>query len=280
MKRTLLTETGFAGDDGCDLRAWVSPPCPAIENPTAIVLLHGGGPDHRMFLPLVEEIPGDFTVILPDIRGYGRSLCRDPSCHRWSQYASDVVALLDALGISRAIVGGAGLGGTVALRVAIEHPEHVLGVFVIGLEDIEDDDAKQAEIRLMDAFAARARQDGIAAAWEPLFPHLSPIIGALVRDAIPRSDRASIAAAAAIGRDRSFASPLELAAIAAPTLLFPGADARHPEELAKTVAKIIPKGEVAAISMSDGMESSDDFGRAIGPAIADFARKIRNDSDG
>ncbi|HWV59142.1 MAG TPA: alpha/beta hydrolase [Sphingopyxis sp.] len=276
----LFTEICFAGDDGCELRAWVSPPCPEIDNPTPIVLLHGGGPDHRMFLPLAESMPGDFTVILPDIRGYGRSLCRDASCHRWSQYASDVIAMLDALGIARAIIGGAGLGGTIALRVAVEHPGHVLAVVVIGLEDIEDDEAKQVEIRLMDEFAERARRDGIAAAWEPLFPHLSPVIGTLVRDAIPRSDPASIAAAAAIGRDRSFISPHELAAIAVPTLLFPGADARHPEELAKAVAKIIPKAEAAGISMSGQLETSDDFARAFGPEITGFARKIRNEIDG
>lgn len=64
---------------------------------------------------------------------------------------------------------------------------------------------------------------------------LAPIIGTLVRDAIPRSDPMSIAAAAAIGRDRSFRSVAEVAVIAAPTLIIPGMDegrSRKTESLA------------------------------------------------
>ena len=76
----------------------------------------------------------------------------------------------------------------------------------VSVEDIEDDEKKKAEIEFMDAFAERARTEGIEAAWAPILPHLAPIIGTLVREAIPRSDPASIAAAAAIGRDRSFRS--------------------------------------------------------------------------
>lgn len=206
----------FLGDDGCRLHAWVFRPRPSDISPLPIILLHGGGPDHQMFVPLAEGIAGESTVVLPDIRGYGQSLCRDPSLHTWKQYSSDVVALLDALGFSRAIVGGAGLGGTIALRTAVEHPERVRAVIAISLEDIEDDEAKLAEIRLMDDFAAQVRAEGISAAWEPLLKFLPPVIGAMVRDAIPRSDPESIAAAAAIGRDRSFRNPQELAAIEAP----------------------------------------------------------------
>lgn len=277
MRKTALAEIRFVGDDGCELWAWVSAAAPDTCNPTPILLLHGGGPDHRMFLPLVEEIPEDFTVILPDIRGYGRSRCREAARHSWDQYASDTIALLDALGFSQAIVGGAGLGATIALRLAVDHPDHVLAVIAIGVEDIEDDEAKQAEIEMMDAFSMRAQRDGISAAWEPLFPHLSPVIGAMVREAIPRSDAASIAAAAAIGRDRSFRSPQELAAISVPAILFAGGDVRHPQALAQEAARIIPRGKLATASMSDKMETSRDFAQTIAPAILEFIAEVRSD---
>jgi 3-oxoadipate enol-lactonase len=58
---------------------------------------------------------------------------------------------------------------------------------LISVDDIEDDAAKEAEIELMAAFAERVRTHGIEAGWGPILPQLAPVIGALVRDAIPRA---------------------------------------------------------------------------------------------
>ncbi|PSM30823.1 alpha/beta hydrolase, partial [Haliangium sp. UPWRP_2] len=121
-----------------------------------------------------------------------------------------------------------------------------------------------------DAFAARVQAEGIEAGWEPLLKNLPPIVGSMVREAIPRSDPASIAAAAAIGHDRSFRHPGELAVITAPTLIIPGIDERHPTALAEHLARIIPKGRLASVAMSDDLQTADDFARAFGPAIRDF----------
>ncbi|WP_410582754.1 hypothetical protein [Amycolatopsis sp. lyj-108] len=63
----------------------------------------------------------------------------------------------------------------------------VRAAILISVEDIEDDEAKQAEIAFMDAFTERVRTGGIEAAWAPVLPELAPVIGALVRDAIPRA---------------------------------------------------------------------------------------------
>jgi hypothetical protein len=63
--------------------------------------------DHRMFLPLASELPAGYEVVLRDIRGYGRSIYRNPSLHTYSRYAADIVALLDHLEVFSADVGGA-----------------------------------------------------------------------------------------------------------------------------------------------------------------------------
>jgi 3-oxoadipate enol-lactonase len=239
-----------------------------------LVLLHGGGPDHHSLIPMAEQLADLCTVVLPDIRGYGRSICTDPSRHTWAQYAGDVAALLDHLDVGQAIVGGAGLGATITLRVAVAYPERVLGSVLISVEDIEDDERKQAEIEFMDAFAARVRTEGIEAAWAPILDDLAPIVGAMVRDAIPRSDPASIAAAAAIGRDRAFRSVEELAAITAPALVFPGMDWRHPPALAEHLAHTLPKGRLAPVRLSAEVRTPEDFARACAPAIRDFVRHL------
>jgi 3-oxoadipate enol-lactonase len=268
-----MTEFTYCGSDGCPLYATTIDSAgksqTAGESPV-VVLLHGGGPDHRSLIPLAQQLADCHTVVLPDIRGYGRSVCANPSRHTWAQYADDVIALLDHLGVRRAILGGAGLGTTISLRTAVAHPERVRALVLISIEDVEDDEKKEAEIAFMVAFADRVRAEGIEAAWEPILGNLAPIIGAMVREAIPRSNPASIAAAAAIGHDRSFRSPDELAVITAPTLIIPGIDQRHPAALAECLAHILPKGKLALVKLSAGLRTDDDFAQAFAPIIREF----------
>ncbi|HEU4594822.1 MAG TPA: alpha/beta hydrolase [Pyrinomonadaceae bacterium] len=268
-----MTEFTYRGSDGWPLYATTVGPAVGTaaggENPV-LVLLHGGGPDHHSLVPMARQLADRYAVVLPDVRGYGRSVCPDPARHTWSRYADDVIALLDHLGVRRAVVGGAGLGTTITLRAALAHPARVSALVLISVEDIEDDEKKEAETAFLDAFAARVRADGIEAAWEPILEDLAPIIGAMVRDAIPRSDPASIAAAAAIGRDRSFRTVGELAAITAPTLIFPGIDERHPTALAEELARVLPRGHLAPVTLSAGLRTADDFARAFAPTIRDF----------
>jgi hypothetical protein len=145
---------------------------------------------------------------------------------------------------------------------------------LISVEDIEDDEAKEAEIAFLDSFAARVRAEGIEAAWEPILKNLAPIIGSMVREAIPRSDPASIAAAAAIGHDRSFRSVEELAVVTVPTLVIPGIDERHPTALAEHLSRILPKGYLAPVTVSADLHTAEDFARAFAPAIRDFLTNI------
>ncbi|HEX6042600.1 alpha/beta hydrolase [Longimicrobium sp.] len=271
-----MNEFGYRGSDGLQLyaaavggageRAGTSGP--------VLVLLHGGGPDHRSLLPLAERLADLCRVVLPDIRGYGASICTDPSRHTWAQYAEDVVALLNHLSMPGAIVGGAGLGATIALRAALAYPERILGSVLISVEDIEADEQKQAEIAFMDAFAVRVRTQGIEAAWAPILGDLAPVVGAMVREAIPRSDSASIAAAASIGRDRAFHGVDELVGITSPTLIFRGMDWRHPPALAEHLARLLPKGRLAPVTLSADVRTAHDFAGACAPAIREFITDV------
>lgn len=253
----------YHGGDGHPLHAV------SIGQGPALVLLHGGGPDHRSLLPLASRF-ADHRVVLPDIRGYGRSVCADPTRHTWARYADDVIALIDHLGIDRPVLGGTGLGGTITLRTAMARPDRVRAAVVISVEDIEDDDDKPAETELFDEFARRIHSDGLAAAWEPLLDMLTPLIGNLVREAIGRTDPASAAAAAAIGHDRAFTSVDDLAGMTTPTLVIPGADARHPTSLAGELAAVLPRGVLAPTALSADLRTAEDLARTVAPAIRAF----------
>lgn len=268
-----MNEFIYSGSDGCPLYATTLGLASksAAGEERVLVLLHGGGPDHHSLVPLARLLADHHhTVVLPDIRGYGRSICTDPVRHTWAQYTTDVITLLDHLGVRRAVVGGTGLGTTITLRTALAEPDRVRALVLISVEDIEDDQQKEEEIRFLDAFAMRVRTEGLAAAWEPILENLAPIIGTMVRDAIPRSDPASIAAAAAIGHDRAFRSVDDLAVINTPTLIIPGTDPRHPTALAEHLARILPKGQLAPLTLSGDLRTADDFARSFAPIIRDF----------
>ena len=87
------------------------------------VILQHGWPQHwwawrHQIGPLAER----YRVIVPDLRGYGWSEA-PRSGYEKSQFAADVVALMDELGVDKARFAGHDWGATVALILGIEHPE-------------------------------------------------------------------------------------------------------------------------------------------------------------
>ena len=107
---------------------------------TPLVLGHGFLMDHEMFAPQVAALGGRFRVVAWDARGHGETVTSPEDFSYWD-LAEDLRALLDTLGIERAVVGGVSQGGFVALRFALRYPERVLGLVLIdsqaGLEDPE-----------------------------------------------------------------------------------------------------------------------------------------------
>jgi pimeloyl-ACP methyl ester carboxylesterase len=99
---------------------------------TPLLLLHGGGTDsaaiswYRLLAPLGR----DRLVVAPDLPGFGGSI-EVPPVGGPDALADTAVAVLDALGIARAVVGGVSMGGDVALHLALRHPERVAGLVLI-----------------------------------------------------------------------------------------------------------------------------------------------------
>jgi pimeloyl-ACP methyl ester carboxylesterase len=69
--------------------------------------------------------------VLLDLLGHGGSdKPAHATQHRMDRYARQVVAVLDELGVDRAIVGGVSLGANVSLRVAVQAPERVAALLL------------------------------------------------------------------------------------------------------------------------------------------------------
>jgi pimeloyl-ACP methyl ester carboxylesterase len=89
-----------------------------------LVLLHGAFGSVEMFGPNVELLAARHRVIGVDLQSHGRSPAADRPM-RFETMADDIAALIKELELERAAIMGFSLGGGVALRTAIQHPELV-----------------------------------------------------------------------------------------------------------------------------------------------------------
>ncbi len=96
-----------------------------------IVLLHGLSANAAEFGGLISAgLSPRFRVVAPDLRGRGRS-AKPESGYGMTDHAGDVLALMDALGLERVVLGGHSFGAYVAIYVATHAPARVAKLIVI-----------------------------------------------------------------------------------------------------------------------------------------------------
>jgi pimeloyl-ACP methyl ester carboxylesterase len=107
-----------------------------------VVLLHGFPYDVRAYDAVAARLAADgCRVVVPWLRGYGPTRFVDPGTLRSGQQAVlglDLLALLDALAIPAAVVGGYDWGGRAACVVSALWPERVLGLVTCGGYNVLD----------------------------------------------------------------------------------------------------------------------------------------------
>lgn len=95
-----------------------------------LLLLHGGGGIGANWELVFKDAPKGFQLIMPDLRGHGRST--NPSTgFTFKQLAQDVLGLLDRLGIKRFKAIGLSLGAKTLLHVATQQPNRVEGMVLV-----------------------------------------------------------------------------------------------------------------------------------------------------
>jgi pimeloyl-ACP methyl ester carboxylesterase len=96
----------------------------------AVVLLHGFGEGGDMWAPLAASLARNHTVIVPDLRGMGRSSKPAGGFSKMSQ-ATDIAELMDALKVVRSDVVAHDIGNMVAFAFAEKYPNRVTKLIVI-----------------------------------------------------------------------------------------------------------------------------------------------------
>lgn len=102
-----------------------------------LLLLHGFPQTHAMWSKVASLLAPHFTVICPDLRGYGLSSCPastpDHAPYSKRAMASDMVAVMEQLGFARFCIAGHDRGGRVAYRLALDHPQRVTRLAVLDI---------------------------------------------------------------------------------------------------------------------------------------------------
>jgi 3-oxoadipate enol-lactonase len=217
-----------------------------------VVLLHGLTATRRYVVMGSRALErSGHLVVSYDARGHGRSSpAPSPGDYGYDALAADLAAVLDGLGLERAVLAGASMGAHTALRLALSAPERVAGLVLITPSFDPDDPRDPAELARWDALARGLREGGVegfVAAYDlagvperwretvervlhqRLGAHEQPLAVADALEAVPRS--------------APFASLDELSVIAVPTLVVGSrdeADPGHPLAVAERYAAAIP----------------------------------------
>lgn len=116
-----------------DLATGVSVPYvsrgPAAATP--VLLLHAWGESWRSFDRLVPLLPATVHAMAMDQRGHGDA-DKPAVGYSLEDFAMDVVAFMDAVGISSAVLLGSSSGGYIAQQVAVTSPDRVAGLVLVG----------------------------------------------------------------------------------------------------------------------------------------------------
>jgi pimeloyl-ACP methyl ester carboxylesterase len=100
------------------------------EDSPVVLAVHGITANSRAWDVVARQLDGEVTIVAPDLRGRGFSASL-PGPYGMAEHAADLVAVLDHLGVARALVLGHSMGGFVACVAAVRHPDRFSSVVLV-----------------------------------------------------------------------------------------------------------------------------------------------------
>ncbi|APH71596.1 alpha/beta fold hydrolase [Aquibium oceanicum] len=209
----------------------------------ALLLVHALGTDGRFWDEAVADLSKDFRCIVPDLQASGR-MPNPPQPVTAQKHAADLIALLDRLGIERAIFAGCAIGGMVAAVAAASAPDRCAGL-VMTNPGVRNADAVKDMLRArVGEVRAKGMQVLLPAAAEKTFqgmPHDARFERYLERYAAQDPEAYALSVLGFLDID---IRPI-LPGIACPVLLIPGGqDVLMPADSAEVISSLVPQAEV------------------------------------
>ncbi|MGZ7019498.1 MAG: alpha/beta fold hydrolase [Acidimicrobiia bacterium] len=138
-----------------------------------VLLLHGLTMSSRTMERLAASLP-EYRVLLLDFHGHGKSTKpRQPDRYLVSEFADDVIALLDHLEIDEVLLGGLSLGANVSYEVALRHPDRVRALVL------------EMPVFTRGVTAGRIFFSALSALFTGLYPILTPLHPVIRRLPVP-----------------------------------------------------------------------------------------------
>lgn len=238
-----------------------------------VLLVHGHPFNRTLWRPQAEALAAaGYRAITPDLRGYGESSAAEQTeAVHLSDFADDLAALLDRLGVERAVVGGVSMGGQIAMAFLAGHRERVLGLILSDTSaPAETADGREFRNRLADRLLAEGMGGYAGEVIDKMLapynveaqPQLAEQVLRMMRDTDPRA-----AAAALRGRAERPDYRPTLAEAGVPALVLVGADDFYtPLPQAEELLRHLPDAGLAVIPDAGhlpGAEQPADFNRHL-----------------
>ena len=194
-----------------------------------LLLLHGFSGCSQDWSMLIPQWEDRFQLIIPDLRGHGRS--SNPSAtFRFSEAAADIIALLDRLGVGTVKGLGISGGGNVLLHLATRQPARVAAMVLVSATSYFPAQARAIMRDYPDQVTEADRE-----VFRRRHPGGDPQIDALLAHTRGFADSYD---------DMNFTPPL-LSTITARTLIVQGdRDALYPVEISVEMARAIPRSSL------------------------------------
>ncbi|MFB8114904.1 alpha/beta fold hydrolase [Streptomyces sp. NPDC055962] len=219
---------------------------------TPVVLVHGHPFDHTLWAPQAAALTAaGYRVVTPDLRGYGGSEVVPGTC-LLSDFADDIAALLDTVGLEDVVIGGVSMGGQIAMEFLRTRPERVRALVLSDTSPVaETEEGKAARAALADRLLAEGMggyaDEVIGRMIAPYnvtaLPDVAGHVLAMMRGTAPEG-----AAAALRGRARRPDYRDTLASATVPVLLVVGADDDYtPVGDAETMRSLVPSADLVVI---------------------------------
>ncbi len=239
-----------------------------------VLLIHGFPLDHTMWDAQRRALRDRYRVIIPDLRGFGRSASATAPL-TIPGLAEELAMLLDAVGAADPVtVCGLSMGGCVALAFVKQYAARMSGLVLCDMRSVGDSAEGQATRRKM---AERVMTEGSTIAAEAMMPRLfgpktnekRPEIVDKVRNTILATSGRSIAAGQHALADRPDCTPW-LETITVPTLVIVGEhDLISPPAEMQATAAAIPGAQYVVIPNVGHMSPMEDA-PAVNAALESF----------
>lgn len=128
------------------------------DDKPALLLLNSIGTDMGTWEPCLPHLLPAFRALRMDARGHGASDAPDTE-YDLPMLAADVVAVMNAAGVERALVAGVSLGGMVAMQLALDQPERVEALALVCTSATMDPSAWAERIAMVRAGGMAAVAD-------------------------------------------------------------------------------------------------------------------------